>query len=104
MIADLWKTLQSLPQYKGKTTLLITCDHGRGDKIKENWRHHGDKIEDAHEIWLAAMGPDTNPLGEMSTDTQLYQKQVAATIAQLLGLTFTANHPVAEPIQTIYKK
>jgi Type I phosphodiesterase / nucleotide pyrophosphatase len=104
MIADLWKILQAIPQYKDKTTLIITCDHGRGDKLKSNWQHHGPKIEDAHEIWLAAIGPDTKPLGELRTPGQLYQKQIAATLAQLLGFTFTANHPVAEPVISIYKK
>ena len=67
MIADLWKTLQSFPQYKDKTTLIVTCDHGRGDKLKSNWRHHGGKIEDAHELWLAVIGPDTSPAGEMKS-------------------------------------
>ncbi len=104
MIADLWNTLQSIPQYRDKTTLLITCDHGRGDKIKSTWKDHGTKIEDAHEIWMAAIGPDTAPAGEIKTSSQLYQKQIAATIAQLLGLNFTANHPVAEPISNVYKK
>lgn len=103
MIRDLWNTIQSMPQYKDKTTLLITCDHGRGDKIKSNWRHHGSKIEDAYQIWLAAIGPDTKPAGEGKTTAQLYQQQIAATIAQLLGFTFTANHPVADPIVSIYK-
>lgn len=104
MIADLWNTIQALPQYKNSTTLLITCDHGRGDKIKANWKHHGSDIEDAHEIWLAAMGPDIKPVGERKEPAQLYQKQLAATIAALMGFRFTANHPVAEPINSILKK
>ena len=103
MLADLWKILQSVPQYKGKTTLLITCDHGRGDKIKSNWQTHGSKIEDAHEIWLAAIGPDTEAEGEIKIPGQLYQKQIAATVAKLLGFDFTANHPVATPVMTVYK-
>jgi hypothetical protein len=102
MIRDIWNTVQSMPEYKGKTTLLVTVDHGRGDKIKSNWKHHGTKIEDAHEIWLAVMGPDTKPVGEVKTSGQLYQKQIAATIARLLGMNFTANHPVADPITTAY--
>ncbi|MFT3936818.1 MAG: hypothetical protein QM726_24550 [Chitinophagaceae bacterium] len=104
MIADLWKILQSIPQYKDKTTLIVTCDHGRGDKVKSTWRDHGQKVEDAHELWLAVIGPDTAPKGELKTAGQLYQKQIAATIAQFLGFTFTANHPVAEPILSLYKK
>ena len=103
MIADLWKYLQSTAQYKNKTTLLITCDHGRGDQLKDNWRHHGSKIEDAGQIWIAAIGPDTKPLGEIKTEGLLYQKQLAATFAKLLNLNFTAEHPVAEPIISIYK-
>lgn len=103
-IQDIWNTLQSIPQYKGKTTLVITTDHGRGDIIKKTWRDHGSRIQDAYQIWFAAMGPDTQALGEVKTSGQLYQKQVAATIAQLLGLDFTSSHPVAEPISNVLKK
>ncbi|GAB2837178.1 alkaline phosphatase family protein [Ferruginibacter profundus] len=103
MIADLWNYIQSTPQYKNKTTLIITCDHGRGDKLKDNWRHHGSKIEDAGQIWIAAIGPDTRSLGEVKTANTLYQKQLAATFAKLLGFNFTAAHPVADPIESIYK-
>lgn len=44
---------------KNKTTLFITVDHGRGDIEKEKWTSHNNKIQDAHEIWFAVMGPDT---------------------------------------------
>jgi hypothetical protein len=103
MIADLWKYIQSSSKYKDKTTLIVTCDHGRGDKTKENWKHHGSKIEDAGEIWIAVIGPDTKPLGEIKTKSLLYQKQLAATFAKILGLQFTADHPVADPIQSVYQ-
>lgn len=95
MLEDLWNYIQSTPQYKDKTTLFITCDHGRGDKVKEEWQHHGDKIEGASQIWYAVIGPDTKVLGEVKTAEQLYQKQFAATFASFLGLQFTASHPVA---------
>ncbi|MES2893214.1 MAG: phosphoglyceromutase, partial [Bacteroidota bacterium] len=104
VIADLWKYIQSTPQYKNKTTLLITTDHGRGDKDKENWKHHGAKIEDAGQIWIAALGPDSEATGELKQSGQLYQQQLAATIAGLLNLVFTANHPVAAPVRSILKK
>jgi len=103
MIADLWKYIQSTPAYQNKTTLIITCDHGRGDFIKEEWKHHGSKIKDAGEIWIAAIGPDTKAQGEIKTNSLLYQEQLAATFAKLLGLTFTADHPIAKPIESIYK-
>lgn len=104
MIADLWNYIQSEPQYRNKTTLLVTCDHGRGDANKDNWRHHGQKIAEAGQLWIAAIGPDTQPLGELKQPALVYQEQVAATLAQLLGYRFTAEHPVADPIQVLYNK
>jgi hypothetical protein len=103
MIADLWKIVQSLAEYRNKTSLIITCDHGRGDKIKEQWKHHGAKIEDAGQIWIAVLGPDTKPLGEIKTGMQLYQAQVATTMAALLGYDFKPQHPVKEPIFTVFQ-
>ncbi len=104
MISDLWQTLQKDPTYRNKTTLVITTDHGRGDIDKENWQHHGENIPDAGQIWIAVIGPDTKALGEVTSPDLLYQKQLAATFAALLGKQFTANHPVADPIKSIFKK
>ena len=103
MIADLWNYIQSTKEYKNKTTLIITCDHGRGDIKKENWQHHGEKVEDAGQIWIAAIGPDTKPLGEIKTAGLLYQKQLAATFATILGFNFKSNNAVAAPIESIFK-
>jgi len=103
MIADIWKTIQSMPAYKDKTTLLITTDHGRGDKVKDEWKHHGQKITDAGQIWIAALGPDTAPLGEIKRKEESYQAQVATTIAALLGMEYKPAHPVMKPISTILK-
>ncbi len=104
MLADLWKTIQSLPGYKNNTTLIVTCDHGRGDKIKDQWRDHGEKIEDAGHIWIAAIGPDIKATGLVKTNTPLYQKQLAATFAKLLGFTFVPDQGTALPIETLVAK
>jgi hypothetical protein len=101
MIADLWNRLQSMPQYKNKTTLIITCDHGRGDKIKGQWTDHGPTVEDSGNIWFAVMGPDTTPLGEVTEPMQLYQGQLAATMARFLGFHFTAPQKILPPIDEV---
>jgi hypothetical protein len=88
MIGELWNWLQTTPQYKDKTTILITVDHGRGAGLQE-WRDHGTKIQGSDQTWFAIMGPDTQALGEIQSPGQIYQKQYAATIAHLLGLEFT---------------
>jgi len=103
MIADLWNTIQSMPAYKDKTTLIVTCDHGRGDKVKDQWRDHGRDVEDSGGIWMAVIGPDTSPAGEVSTHTQLYQKQWAPTMAALLGFQFKPDHGTSEAVLTVLK-
>ena len=104
MIASLWNYIQSIPQYKDKTTLLIACDHGRGGDIKDQWTGHGPQIKDSKDIFILAMGPDTPAFGEVKTDTQLYQGQIAATIAKFLGLNYTAAHPILPPVETMLHK
>ncbi len=93
-IARLWKTVQSIPQYKNKTTFIITCDHGRGSG-PENWKHHGVSIPGAEYTWLAVLGPDTAPLGERTSCQPITHSQIAATIAALLGENFQTENPKA---------
>lgn len=97
-LKELWEYVHSQPKYKNKTALLITVDHGRGDIVKDEWTSHGKDIEGADQIWFAVMGPGISAEGEMQHTTQIYQKQFAQTIANLLGLTFKAEHPIAESV------
>jgi hypothetical protein len=97
MIQQLWYFIQSTPEYKNKTTLIITTDHGRG-KRGNKWREHDVLVKGSGDAWLAVIGPDTKPEGEMQLPQQLYEKQIASTIATFLGYNFTANHPVAKSI------
>ncbi len=97
MIAELWYYVQTDPFYKNNTGFIITTDHGRGRK-ENNWNKHGFWIGGSGETWLALLGTGIAPAGEINEPQQVYQKQVAATIAELLGVQFTATHPVAKPI------
>ncbi len=103
-IKQIWDFVQSDAAYRNKTTLFITTDHGRGDKIKTEWTSHGSSIAGADEIWFAAMGPNISSKGEMKIPIQLYQKQFAQTIAKLMGYTFKSNHPIAEEIKNLSNK
>ena len=102
-LKEIWNFVQTDPQYKNKTTLLITVDHGRGDNKKEEWTSHNNKIQDSNEIWFAVMGPDTPVRGELNSEMQLYQQQFAQTIARLMGYTYKANHPIADEILYVFK-
>lgn len=97
-IAAIWEYIQSNPVYKNNTLLFVTTDHGRGDVIKREWTSHGADIKGANEIWFAAIGPGIKAKGEVKTAAQFYQNQFAQTVASLLGLQFTCEHPVGEKI------
>ncbi|MDZ7717200.1 MAG: alkaline phosphatase family protein [Balneolaceae bacterium] len=102
-ISDLWEFVQNHESYRDKTTFIITTDHGRGTMPIETWRHHGSDIDGADEIWIAAIGPDTPDLGEISNGGAIYQTQIAKTVAYLLGLDYRNKKPVGEVIETIVK-
>src|SRR5436190_2577976 len=103
-IRQIWDFVQSDPQYKNKTVLFITTDHGRGDKNKNEWTDHGKDVADAYEIWFAAMGRGIAVKGEIKTPMQLYQDQFAQTIAKLLGYTYKAKHPISPEIKSVVDK
>lgn len=82
-IERLWAELQSMPAYAGKTSLILTTDHGRGNDRVE-WKNHGKDTPACDRMWIAVLGPDTPSLG-VRENVDVTQSQVAATLAKLLG-------------------
>ena len=93
MFREIWELIEGDPFYKGRTTVLVFPDHGRG--IGPEWVSHGRKIPHSDEGYFLAMGAGVMPRGEVKGGGQVYQEQYAETIAELLGLQFVAPHPVA---------
>jgi hypothetical protein len=95
----LWEMLQSMPEYAGKTSLVITTDHGRGE-TKQNWTDHGKDVDGAEFVWIGAMGPGVEPLG-VRENVEATQRQVAATVASLVGEDYHGATPhSAAPLPT----
>ena len=86
-LEKLWQTIQESDAYRGKTTLVLTADHGRGATI-EDWDSHGAKVAGAEQIWLAVVGPDTPARGEVSGGPEVFQRDIAPTILDLLGIDY----------------
>ena len=103
-IRDLWTHLEGIPQYRGRTTFIITTDHGRGSGAA--WTDHGREVAGAEDIWVAVLGPDTPALGEVRGGAAVQQAQVAATIAAVLGLEaeFRAASPRAAPALPVLRR
>jgi len=93
MVRELWQTMQSLDQYRDKTTLVLTVDHGRG-RTPRDWTDHNAKVEGAEEVWMAVMGPDTPALG-VRENVHATQAMIASTVAELLGEDFRSKVPNA---------
>lgn len=101
-IHELWNFIQSDPQYRGKTSLVITTDHGRGHSPMTEWKNHGTKTIDSNQIWIAGLGAGISAKGEVSGGKRSFQNQVAATVAQLLGYDFTVfNQEIGPALENI---
>lgn len=93
-IQRLWESMQKHPQYAGKTALLITTDHGRGDSRVE-WKSHGADLPGSEQIWIALFGPDIAP--RRAPRGRVHQSQVAATAAAVLGEDYHSAVPRSAP-------
>lgn len=96
-IAQLWYLVNKDPFYKDNTSIIITTDHGRGQRAN-NWVRHGILTTGSTETWLMTLGPGFKTGGEIKTKSAFFNDQLAQTIAGMLGFNFTAQHSVADPI------
>ncbi|QQS49164.1 MAG: phosphoglyceromutase [Acidobacteriota bacterium] len=102
-LKELWEYLESSPKYRGKTSIIITIDHGRGKTIRD-WTDHGEKVPEAQYIWMAFISPDSQLRGEWRNAETIYQNQVAATLCRFLNLDYSENNPKAgKPITRLFR-
>ncbi len=109
-LRELWTALQADPEYAGRTTLIVTTDHGRGEGPK--WRDHGsgrdrngvvakpeDTVPGSDQMWLAVLGPGITPAQGKAYTAERCAKleQIAATIVEALGLDWRQFDPKAAP-------
>ena len=78
--------LQGDSKYRNTTTLIVTCDHGRGGTL-EDWSKHGGVPGD-QQIWLAVIGPDTPSRRELKNTTPCFQRDIAPTALEILGVDY----------------
>ncbi len=93
----LWRTAQSLPEYGGRTLLLVLPDHGR--ELDESgglgYVHHSDFYKDSgadegcRRVWMTVLGPGT-PAGTRCA-AAIPITTVAATGLEFLGLQASAG-------------
>jgi hypothetical protein len=80
----LWEFCQRTPRYKGRCSLIVTCDHGRGRG--NHWTSHGARVPGSEQAWIAVLGAHVPSRGiRRKRPTRL--SQVASTLAWLLGFS-----------------
>jgi hypothetical protein len=92
ILSGLWRWIQTTEGYRDNTHLIITTDHGRGSRTR-NWTSHSSFIQGSSQTWVAVIGPTIAPLGEVVSDQQHYQQDIAAMMAGLLGERFDGRKP-----------
>jgi hypothetical protein len=93
----IWRTAEELPQYKGKTLILILPDHGRELDGPGRWGfiHHSDFYtntgadEGCRRIWMVALGPSIK--SSLRIDKPVPITTVASTGLEYLGLEASAG-------------
>jgi hypothetical protein len=84
-LQELWTWVQGAPAYRDSTTLIVTCDHGRGGGL-DDWHSHGEDVKGADQIWIGVVGPDTPAKGEATNTSTYHQRDIAPTALELLGI------------------
>ena len=99
LCADLWKTIQSEPEYANKTTLFILPDFGRDSDISpggNGFQHHRTGDATSRTTWMMVLGPGVreNHIVERAVDST----DLVPTLGSLLGFTPNLCHgqPLAE--------
>lgn len=101
-IREIWQFTQNDPAYRGKTAIIITTDHGRGE-TPETWDDHGEDVPEAQYFWMAFLAPNVKLRGEWQNAETIYQNQVAATLCKLAGVDYSEqNREAGKPIERLF--
>jgi hypothetical protein len=93
IVGELWDFLQDDPDYAGKTTMLVTNDHGRH---VEDWTGHGDACSGCRTVQLLATGPGIRPgLSEVPRRLQ----DIVPTVGRILD--FETEHATGDVMEEL---
>jgi hypothetical protein len=101
LCSEVWRRIQSEPEYAGKTTLFILPDFGRDADTSpggNGFQHHrtGDAV--SRTTWMIVMGPGVRE--NVVIDRPVESIDLAPTLASLFGASprFAQGTPLAEVI------
>ena len=100
LCGEIWKAVQSEPEYAGNTTLLILPDFGRDsdeDAGGNGFQHHRTGDIASRTTWMMALGPDIRQ--GVVYDTPVQSIDLVPTIGAMFG--FSPEDAKGKPIREI---
>ena len=97
LCAEVWKTIQSEPEYSGKTTLFILPDFGRDsdeDSAGNGFQHHRTGDAMSRTTWMMALGPGIRE--GVVHDRPMESTDLVPTIGGIMG--FSASLSQGKPV------
>lgn len=97
LCAEVWKTIQSEPEYAGKTTMFILPDFGRDsdeDSAGNGFQHHRTGDAMSRTTWMMALGPGIRE--GVVHDRPMDSTDLVPTIGGIMG--FSAALSQGKPI------
>lgn len=99
LCAELWKTVQSLPEYAGNTTMFILPDFGRDadqDSGGNGFQHHRTGDAASRTTWMMAMGAGVRE--GVVYDRRIQSTDLVPTLGAMLGFSpsLSQGKPIPE--------
>jgi hypothetical protein len=96
---EVWKAIQSEPEYAGKTTLFILPDFGRDsdqDSAGNGFQHHRTGDAASRTTWMIAIGPGIRE--GVVYDRPMDSTDLVPTIGSLMGFSpvYSQGKPISE--------
>jgi hypothetical protein len=88
LCAELWKTVQSEPEYAGNTTMFILPDFGRDSDFEpggNGFQHHRTGDAASRTTWMMALGAGVRP--GVVFDDPMQSVDLVPTLGAMLGFT-----------------
>lgn len=108
-VREIWEAYQANPRTAGRTTLIVTADHGRGPAENDRWTGHGSGRwrgirvpglyhEGSDAIFIAARGPNIVAAPVYNMDNCASVSQIAATMIAVFGEDDLVQPDMAPPL------
>lgn len=108
-LSELWGAIEADSRTAGRTTLIVTADHGRGESARNRWRGHGSgrwrgivvpglRKEGSDAIFIGLRGSGITNGAAYTMSNCATAGQVASTLLQRAGAASEITPDMAAPL------